>query len=238
MNQPQYRLAWPPITKPMIALLIVFAVLWLASLQGSPLHEVARDYLLLTEGALTERYAGWSAVTYAFFHRGFFDILFSGIAIWLFGGELAQRWTAARFWGTQVVAAIVGAIFCIPLLLFVDSEMVVMGYQAPAMALVFAYCWLRWRTPQHFFFFEMTGRTMLLLFLGLGLVVSLLGHWPTIVLDLAGCLVGFIASKGKFNFRDLRTRFRMWQARRKLKLVKSPEDDRPPRKTADGQYIN
>lgn len=238
MNQPQYRLAWPPITKPMIGLFVAFFVLWLGALQGAPLHEVTRDYLTLTADGITERYAVWSLGTYAIFHRDFFGILFAVIAVWLFGGELAERWSAKKFWGVQVVAAFVGGLFCLPFVLLFDASIAVQGYHASSMALVFSYCWLRWRTPQHFFFFEMTGRTMLLLFLGLGALVSVMGHWPTIVLDLAGVVVGFVASQGKLNLRELRTRFRMWQARRRLKVVRSPEDDGPRRKNADGMYIN
>lgn len=241
MNEVQYRVVWPPISKPVIALIVAFFLLWLGSLQGAPLHTVATDYLLLTTAGLTERVAGWSLATYALFHADFFGVLFTGIALWLFGGELNTRWSAGRFWGMQVAAVLVGGLACAAGLVLLDSGQVVRGYQAPAMALVFSYCWMHWRSPLHFFFFAMTGRTMLLVFLGFGVVMSAFsGHWPHIVLDFAGVAVGFVFSTRTFHPRDLRTRFRLWRARRKLTVVRSPEDDvkKPKRKTADGQYIN
>ncbi len=224
----------------MIGLIVAFFVLWLGSLEGAPLHELTRDYLTVTGAAVTDRYALWSFITYAFFHTDFFGVLFSGIAIWLFGGELASRWTATRFWGMQIAAAVVGGLLCFVGLWALDSPLTVQGYHAASMALVFSYCWRVWRIPQHFFFFQMTGRTMLLLFVGIGAGAALLaGFWPTLVLDVAGIGVGFVASKGSLNIRDLRTRIRLWQARRKLKIVRSPEDNaKTNRKNSDGMYIN
>lgn len=240
MNQPQYRVVWPTVTKPMIGMIVAFVVLWLASLQGAPLHDLARDSLTLTAPAVTERYAIWSMATYAFFHPDFFSVLFSGIAIWLFGGELSTRWSAARFWGAQAAAALLGGVLCFAGLWALDSPLTVQGYHAAAMALVFSFCWRVWRVPQHFFFVQMTGRTMLLVFVGFGAIMAIIGgYWPTLVLDAAGIAVGFVASTGTLNIRDLRTRVRLWQARRKLKIVRTPEDDKTPkRKNSDGMYIN
>ena len=58
MNQQQYRVAWPPITKPMIGVIVGFFVVWLGSLQGAPLHELCGelDSAPPAEEALCELY--------------------------------------------------------------------------------------------------------------------------------------------------------------------------------------
>ena len=224
----------------MIALSVAFFVLWLSSILIEPFGELVGNYLILTETGVTERYSVWSFATYAFFHNDFVAVLFTAVALWLFGGELQSRWSAKKWWLTQLAAAVAGGLVCFLGLWLFDSGMEVRSYHAPVMALVFSYCWLHWRAPLHFFFFAMTGRTMLLFFLGLGILMAIFsGHYAMIGLDLAGVAVGFLASTRTLNLRDIRTRIRLWQARRKLKIVRSPEDDKkPPRKTADGHYIN
>lgn len=240
MNQPQYRIAWPPITKSLIGLVVGLFVLWIGSIHGAPLYGITADYLLLTREAVTSRYAVWSIFTYAFFHADFFGVFFTAIALWLFGGELQSRWSAARWWGVQLGAIVLGGALCFLGLWAFDSAQAVYGYQAAVMALVFSFCWLHWRSPLYFFFFAMTGRTMLLVFLGIGVALSAFaGQWPMIVLDLSGVAAGFLASTRTLHPRDLKTRFRLWKARRKLRVVRSPEDDKKPkRKNSDGMYIN
>ena len=199
-------------------------VLWIGSIDGAPLHAVARDHLMLTKDGVLGG-SVWSLLTYAFFENGFFGVLFAAIAVWLFGSELQQRWSPAKFWLTQLGAIVVGGLLSFALLAAVDSPLTVRGYHGAAMALVFSYCWAHWNEPLYFFFFAMRGRTMLLFFLGLGVITALLsGYWPSLVLDVSGIAVGFFASLGGFNMRDLRTRIRLWQARKRLKVVPPPEE--------------
>lgn len=239
MAQVQYKLVWPPVTKPMIALAVVLVVLWLGGLEGAPLHELVRDNLTLTLDNVAQGAAVWSIFTYGFVEREFFGVLFPLLALWLIGGELATAWRPAKFWGMQAVAITLGGAASLALLWLFDSPLEVRGYQAAVMAVIAAYCWRVWRSPRQFFMWQMTGRTLLLLFVGFGVVIALFSrHWPALVLDAAGLLTGFAFSARSLHPRDLRTRIRLWRARRKLTLVKAPEDDQPPRKTADGQYIN
>jgi membrane associated rhomboid family serine protease len=223
-NTPQYRVVWPPFTPSVIGLSIAFFLLWIGPVLIQPFGEVVGSHLILTLPAVVERYQVWTLATYGFFHSDFFGVFFSALALWLFGGEMERRWSAKKWWIVIVSAVVLGGVFDLLGLWVFGSPMPVRGFQAPIMALLTAFCWLHWRSPLNMFFFSMSGRTMLLFFLGLGvLMAALSGYWPVIGLDAAGVAVGFLASTRTLNPRDLRVRFRNWRARRKLKLVRSPE---------------
>lgn len=221
----QYQLAWPPFSKSIIGLAVAFFVCWLLPVVIAPLGAFVDSHLMLTRGAILQDYEVWTLLTYALFHDGFIAVLFTSFVLWVFGAELQRHWSTKKWWGVQIAAVLLGGLTCFLVLWIFDSEIVIRSYHAPVMALVFAYCWLHWREPLHFFFFAMTGRTMLLVFLGFGILMGAFsGYWPIIALDLSGVLVGFLASTRTLNLRDLRVRFRNWKARRHLKMVRSPED--------------
>lgn len=239
----QYRVVWPPFTKSVIALSATFFLLWIIPVLVAPVGAFVSDHLILSAPNILGDYEVWSLFTYGLFHTEFFGAFFSGLALWLFGAELQSRWSTRRWWGVQAAAVLLGGVVSFLALWLFDSATGVRGYQAGIMALVTAYCWLWWRRPLNFFFVEMTGRTMLLVFLGFSILMSAFsGYWPMIALDLCGVAVGFLASSRSLSLRDLRVRLRNWRLRRKLSVVpKSPEatsGGKTKRKTADGTYIN
>lgn len=236
----QYQLVWPPFTKSIIALAVAFFALWLLPILIEPLGAIVGQHLVLTAGNVVGDYEIWTLATYALFHNDFFGVFFTAFALWIFGADLQSRWGNKKWWLTQVAAVAVGGILTFLGLWIFGSAIAVQGYHAAVMALVTAYCWLWWRRPLHFFFFEMTGRTMLLFFLGLSVVMSLVsGYWPMIALDAAGVLVGFLASGRSLHPRDLRVRFRNWRLRKKLSVIpKSPETKPNGKKKSNGIHLN
>lgn len=224
-NSPRYRVAWPPFTKSVIGLAVAFFVLWLGSILIEPFGGLVGSHLVLTTPAVVERYQVWTFLTYAFFHTDFFGVFFSGLALWLFGGEMEKRWSTKKWWGVVAGSVVLGGVLSFLGLWAFGSPMPVRGFHAAVIAMLTAFCWLHWRSPLNMFFFSMTGRTMLLFFVGLSLAMAIFsGYWAIIGLDVGGVAVGFLASTRTLNLHDLRVRFRNWKARRKLKLVKSPED--------------
>jgi len=236
----QYRVAWPPFTKSIIALAAGFFALWLLPILVEPLGSfVAHHLVLSTENVVADNEV-WSLLTYGLFHHDFFGVFFTAFALWIFGAELQSRWGNTKWWLTQLGAVALGGVLTFVGLLAFESSIAVQGYHAAVMALVTAYCWLWWRRPLYFFFFEMTGRTMLLFFLGLSVVMSLVsGYWPMIALNVAGVAVGFIASGRSLHPSDLRVRFRNWRLRRNLKVVpKTPETKPNGKKKSNGLHLN
>lgn len=224
-NQPRYRVVWPPFSKSVIGLAVAFFVLWLGPVLVEPAGSFVGAHLVLTAPAIVDRYQVWTLLTYAFFHTDFFAVFFSALALWLFGSEMQKRWSTTKWWAVIAGAIALGGVLCWLGLWAFGSGMPVRGFHAPIMAMLTAFCWVHWRSPLNMFFFSMTGRTMLLGFLGLSVVMAIFsGFWPVIGLDVAGVAIGFLASTRILNLRDLRVRFRNWKARRNLKLVRGPED--------------
>lgn len=233
----QYRIAWPPFSKSVIALAVTLFGLWIATRFG-PVAAFAGEHLVLTRSAVASDVKLWTLLTYGLFEADFIGVLFAVFAAWIFGAELERAWGAPKWWGMQLAALLVGGIVTFVALVALGSDLPVRGYHAALMALITAYCWRHWRRPQHFFFFEMTGRTMLLFFLGLGVLIGLFGgYWPIVTLDLGGVAVGFLASGRTLNPRDLRVRFRNWKIRRKLSVVPKTPESKPNGKS-NGVHLN
>ena len=247
MNQVRYQMQWPPFSKSVIGLTVFFFLFWLVSAISEPMGEVAVRHFALSLDAVKENRI-YTVLTYAVWHRSFFEVLFTGIAIWLFGAELEKEYGKVTWWGMLVGATLLGGAFVL-LLQFLfppDSPggflglfkgVGVTGMHAGVMAFVTAYCLRFWTRRLNFFFIPMTGKTMLLFFLALSVVMSVFaGAYTRIMLDLAGVIVGVAVAKRLFNLRDVRTRFAIWRARRHLKVVKTPESKRNGK--MNGRYTN
>jgi len=233
----QIQIKWPPFTRGVIALAIFFFVTWFVGAIFPSVRGFIQAHLALDAPAIVDGLQLWTLLTYGAFHQTFFEVFFAVFALWVFGAELESRWSAVRWWGMQLCAVALGGVLVFLVELAIGSDMIVTGYHGAIMSLITAYCIYHWRSPLYFFFFAMTGRTMLLFFAGLSIVLGLVGgYWPVVPIDGAGILVGYLAAK-RLNLRDLRTRFRLWRARRKLKVVKRPEDD-GGKKKPNGSYIN
>lgn len=211
----------------MIALTVIFFGVWFGGVMTSAQASVI-EWGALTAPGVLENYRVWTFLTHPFIQTDFLGILFAVIAVWLFGGELEKSWGTARFWMVVMGASVLGGLFTFPFQVFLAPETPLLGFHAPILALITAYCRRKWHDQLHFFFFPMSGKTMFLFFAGLSIVMGIFAHWIVIPADIAGILVGWFVDRrgGGVSLRDLKTRFRMWRARRRLKVVKSPEDDK------------
>ncbi len=218
-------------------------VAWFSSIMIPPFGEIKEAYLVLSVDRIIEQYQVWTLFTHAFFEPGFMAILFAGIAIWLFGAEIEQQQGTAAFWKMVIVSILASGVVVAGLQFVVDGAY--SGFQAPTMALVAAYCWKAWNRRLNFFFVPMTGKTMLAFFLGLSIVMSIVGQlWLHLAATITGALMGIVLSGDGMSasLRDIRTRYRLWSARRRLKIVRTPEDDKPNGKSKsngiDRKYMN
>jgi membrane associated rhomboid family serine protease len=189
------------------------------------------DYLWLTTNNLAGDYGIWTLFTYALFHENFVAAFFSAVGFWLFGTELQRQWGNTKFWVVQALAVVLGGVFAVITLSVLGMEMPILGYHAAFIALLTAYCRNYWEQELSLIIVQLRGKTMLAIFLGLNVILAgVSGAYHAIALDLAGFVVGYFAGRGPgYTFRELRTRFNRWKARRHLKVV---------RKTPDGEWLN
>lgn len=233
--QQQYRVVWPPVSLGIKVLGGILVALWLLPIFSADLREMIAQHGLLTALSVAQR--PWTILTHAFFERDFLSIFFSILALWLFGGELEAKWGGRKWWIVQLAAAILGGLVIGGSMTLMDPYGIVgfSGWHTPIMALVGAYCIQKWNAPLNFFFIPMTGKTMLALFVGLSVVMILFSkqYW-LLGSDVAGVFVGWVATRrrGKLRpgavIRDLRTRWRLWNARRRLKVVNGGKTDKSP----------
>lgn len=236
----QMRVMWPPVTPGVKILIGILAGLWLLPIFVEPIRQWIVHYGVLQSDSIVGQ--PWTLITHGFFERDFLGMLFSGIALWLFGSELEQRWGQKKWWIVQGIALVLGGLVIAGIMWMVGADSGFSGWRTPVMALVAAYCIRLWNAQLNFFFIPMTGKTMLAFFVGLSVVMAILAQaWWMLGTDAVGVLVGYLALNNRsslgFRVRDLKTRFRLWRARRRMKLVKgngtageNRGPDRPDRK--------
>jgi len=240
---PQVTFQFPPLTRDIRRYLIGIAVTYLVVvlvylLSGfnnavfvgwyfEPLALTASDVL---GGRL------WQLVTYPFVYAypAVFDAFFAGLMIYFFGSMLQaamDRRMVARALVVGLVAGGVGHVLLLSLAGLVWPELVgrpVYGAAFAADAVVAAACW-RWRSrPMGFFGVPATGKGVLLFFIGLDVLMAIIGD----ATRLAGSLSAIGAGVALIQFwTPLNTRWTLWKQRRKLRSIrggKSDSDD--PRK--------
>lgn len=235
----QYQLRWPPVTKSVIALAVVFFALWIGPILIEPFGKLVGNYLILRNGIIGEHDAFWSFATYAWFHGDFVSVLFAAFGVWVFGAELQSRWSPLRWWGMQVTAVLVAGLAAFAVLWATSATYPVRGYQAGLLSLAAAYCWQMWEQPLFFFFFSLKGRTLLAGFVVLGSLLSIFsGYYAGVAVDLVGAGVGLAFAGRVFHPRDLRVRLRNWRARRRLKVVPPTPESKKTNGKSNGTYLN
>lgn len=245
----QRRLAWPPLTSNLKITLGVLAVFWLAALQivGSGtegfVHDLAGltgeqflyEYMLVSRETVLGEWRVWTILTYALWHTDFSHLLFNGLALWMFGGELDRRWDDAWFWGFCVLCAVGGGLAVVLVQLLFGTSTPTLGYSGAIMGLVAAYCWYNWDSHLYVFFFRVKGKWLLGLFVlfdfflvvGAQQPISISGH-------LGGMVTGLLLVTGYWRPRRLKRAVKRW----KRKLGSGGPSRSPDRKTSNGHWIN
>lgn len=236
------QLVWPKPTRSTIALLVLLASAWLATVLVTPLRETIIPQQLAITGDTLGKLKLWSLLTHALWSRGFADLLFGCLVLYLFGAELGHVWSPKKWWATLLAATLVGGLFAALSALVITPPQPYVGMGAATSALFAAYCWRHWDHTLHLLALEVKGKALLGFFLGLDLLFGVLSGDPAyLAARLAGTAVGLLSAMNLGTLQDMRLRYHSWRVRRNLKIVaRNPEADpiRDRRKTRDGDWIN
>jgi membrane associated rhomboid family serine protease len=227
------RIAWPPFTTNIKITLGVLLVFFLASLP-SGLYDFISEYLLLSRDAVVSDYQVWTLLTYALFHHDFGHILFNGVALWMFGSYLDQIWESNRFWTHSLLCALGGGVIVVISQLIFGMSVPTLGYSGAVMGLIAAFAWYNWNRRINLFFFPMTGKWMLVLFLGIDIFMVVIARQPvSIAGHLGGMATGMLLVTDYWRPRKLKQLWRRWKTKRNIKVV----SDNPDRKR-NGKWVN
>lgn len=230
----QYRLAWPPFTKNIKITLAVLVPLFLVTVFVPSFNDFAMQYLWLSEHQVVDLGHVWTVFTYAFFHADFNHILFNGLALWMFGGYLDEMWPAKKFWTVSLLSALGGGLAVVLSQAVFGHSVPTLGYSGAVMGLVAAYCWYNWDRRLNFFFIPMTGKTLLLFFLGLDVFFVVVAREPISIAGHIGGTITGLLLVGDF-WRP--KRIKQWWRRRAMKK-KFRDASREVDRKRDGKWIN
>lgn len=227
----QMQMKWPPFGWNLRVLAVGLFVLWILSIPGGPLHGMVRDYMLVSQRAVVDELQLWTVVTYALWHADFMHLLFNVGVLWLFGGEIASRWSASKWWGFNAACALGGGLAVVATQAVLQTQHPTLGYSGAVLGVVAAFAWQNWNRTVYLFFFPVKGKFILLVFIALDLLLVVGAREPiSISAHLGGMLTGLILVTGWW--RPSRWK-RAWKKRKRQKkrekfdvVSRSPESDR------------
>ncbi len=230
----QYRIAWPPFTTNIKITILGLVALFLITVFVPTFNDLAAQYLWLSKTQVVDLGYVWTIITYAFFHADFNHILFNGVALWMFGGYLDERWTSKKFWTFSLLCALGGGVAVVVSQLIFGYAVPTLGYSGAVMGLVAAFCWYNWDQRLNFFFFPMTGKTLLLFFVALDVFFVVFAREPiSISGHLGGMITGLLLASDLWRPR----RIKQWWRRRSMKK-KFREATREVDRKRNGKWIN
>jgi membrane associated rhomboid family serine protease len=230
----QSSIAWPPFTKNLKITIIGLVALFLVTVFVPSVNDLAEQYLWLSKTQVLDLGYVWTIFTYALFHADFNHILFNGVALWMFGGFLDEMWSSKQFWTVSLMSALGGGVAVVLSQLIFGKSVPTLGYSGAVMGLVAAYCWYNWDRKLHFFFFPMTGKTLLLFFVGLDIFFVVVAREPiSIAGHLGGMVTGLLLVTNMWRPR----RLKQWWRRRSMKK-KFRDATREVDRKRDGKWIN
>ncbi|MFW5967291.1 MAG: rhomboid family intramembrane serine protease [Persicimonas sp.] len=218
----QVRMAWPPFTTNIKITLGVLVGAFLVTVLVPPAHAFAQEYLYLSSAQVLEGRV-WTLLSYALLHADFGHILFNGVALWFFGSYLDERWTSKKFWSVSAICALGGGLAVVGSQLFFDNATPTLGYSGAVMGLVAAYCWYNWDRRLNFFFFPMTGKSLLFFFVVLDIFLVVVAREPiSIAGHLGGMLIGLLIATEFWRAGRLK---RWWRRRAMKKKFRDAKRD-------------
>lgn len=237
---PQVRIVWPPLTPHVIAIAATLFAVRMVMVVAAPVKVMAVDMLVLNAQTLTSLQL-WAILSHVLFSLDFGSLFFDLLGLYMFGGELQQRWGKRKWYGAIGLAALLGGLFAALSLWLSPSHLMIGGFGAPVMAFVAGYCREHWEKRLNFFFVELQGKMLLGFFVGLDVLVALLNASPHMfALHLGGLLAGLLIADDLYKPKRLMLHFKYWKIKRNLRVVaKTPEaDGKHKQRRDDGQWIN
>lgn len=221
----QYRMYWPPVTGNFKIIAGVLFALWFSSVMIQPLGAFVDANMLVSSQAVFGRGQIWTLLTYALWHADFMHLLFNLLVLWMFGGELDRAWPTARWWKFLVLCTLGGGVLIVLSQLIFQTSYPTLGSSGAVMGVVAAFAWNHWNHRLNFLFFPMTGKTMLLVFIGIdvamvvfgGEAISIAGH-------LGGMATGLLLASGLWRPSLVRKWLRRKKQRRRLELLRRPPE--------------
>jgi|SRR5690554_2155327 len=230
----QYKIAWPPLTQNTKTTIIGLAVIFLVTVAWPDAFAFVQNNLLVSAPDVVQQGKIWTLLSYAFFHQNLGHLLFNGLALWMFAGELDQRWSSGKFWTVSLLSALGGGVAVVLTQLVFSNAGPTLGYSGAVMGLIAAFAWYNWDRRLNFFFFPMTGRTFLAIIVGIDLIRVLIGGQPvSISAHIGGMLTGLLLVSDLWKPRELKRR---WQRRSMKKKFR--EATREVDRKRDGRWIN
>lgn len=230
----QYRLAWPPFPRNIKITVIGLVALFLVTVFSAQAYAFVSQYLLVSAPQVVQAGRVWTLITYAFFHANFGHILFNCLALWMFAGELDELWPARKFWAVSLLSALGGGVVIVLSQLIFGGVTPTLGYSGAVMGLIGAFCWYHWTQRVNFFFFPMTGRTLLLVILGIDVVrVVVGGEAISIAGHLGGLATGLLLASDLWDPRALKRKWRRRQMKKNFRDATREVD-----RKRNGKWVN
>ena len=215
------------------ALFIVQMIVSMAITEATYVADVMPALALNRDGLLSGFV--WQPLTYMWLHAmdGWGQILFSMVAIYLFASGLEMTIGTKRMvTGFVVIGAISGlamlGIDALETLIFNNPVPVFMvGASGAIGGVMGGYCYFRWTEQRQLFSVTYTGKHLFLFFVGLDLLLMLApGDNAPHVISLVGTLLGYLWFAGTLNPRVAYLKVKLWNVRRKMRVVNGGKDDR------------
>lgn len=187
----------------------------------------------------------WQVGTHMWVHDPdiFTHILFNMLVLYWFGPTLESRWGTKRFviryfiFGMGSAAAIL-ATGLIYWGITGDHQAPTLGASGAIAGLVCSYCLVHWRATLGLFTLRFTGRTLLLVFIGIDVLrllwgenIAVQGHWGGMV------AAAIVMRKGELSPSLLWLQFKRWRLKRRLRLKRGGKSD-DKKTNGKGDYLH
>lgn len=191
-----------PLTPAVKTIMIVNAVVFVLQAITERIGSGALEhYFGLSHVGLTHDFLFWQPFTYMFLHGNFFHIFFNLLSLWMFGGDLEERWGRTVFVRYYLFSGIGAGIFIALMNYFVfstyNANPVTIGASGAIYALLLAYG-LTWpdREVLLYFLFPIKMKYLVLIFGGIeffGTLMSARGDGGNVshIGHLGGLISGF-----------------------------------------------
>lgn len=243
MQNRDHQMSWGPALTPAVKLLLILnvsvgiALVLLKNLAPS-LATWMVDAFALSPLRVVSAGAVWQLLSYGFLHVRLEHLLWNSLALWMFGGEIESLWGRRPFLLFYGLCLMGGGLFVLAKDLLFGGQSWVMGCSAAVLGLVVAYGMLFADRPISLLFPPVTlaAKWLAIAWVALDFLFYLEGgRQIAYAAHLGGMTAAFLYLRLPFRFSagprlhvrgiGLLESFHRWFKRRKLRVVRSDDDD-------------